>query len=56
MKTMGEVSEQFRQVYRELTQGDAELNLENDDVNAGLLISASPHGKKLIFIDSMSTG
>jgi len=56
LKTLNEISAHFKKVYNELTQGDAELRLENDDINSGLLISASPHGKKLIYIDSMSTG
>lgn len=52
-----EVSSNFREVYRELTGGEAELVLENpSDLEAGLLIKAQPPGKKLLNIDSMSGG
>jgi chromosome segregation protein len=56
-KYLGEISRNFKTVYRELTAGDAELVLENpSDLESGLLIKAQPPGKKLLNIDSMSGG
>ncbi len=56
METLYKVSEQFKQVYNDLTGGAAELRLEEDNIESGLLIEASPAGKKLLNIDSMSGG
>ncbi|MFH1445558.1 MAG: chromosome segregation SMC family protein [Nanoarchaeota archaeon] len=57
MATLNEVSSNFKQVYRELTGGDADLELENqNDMNTGLMIKASPGGKKLLNIDALSGG
>ena len=56
-KCMGEISRNFKQVYSELTGGEAELVLENpSDLESGLLIRAQPPGKKLLNIDSLSGG
>lgn len=56
-KTLDEISEHFRDMYSEMTGGDAYLKLEDDEnIESGLLISASPPGKKLLYIDSMSGG
>jgi chromosome segregation protein len=56
-KYLGEISRNFRTVYRELTAGEAELVLDNpSDLESGLLIRAQPPGKKLLNIDSMSGG
>ncbi len=55
--TMSEMSRLFKEIYRELTSGEADLGLEAaNDINSGLLISAQPPGKKLLYIDSMSGG
>ena len=55
--TMSEMSRLFKEIYRELTSGEADLGLEVEtDINSGLLISAQPPGKKLLYIDSMSGG
>ena len=57
MKSLVQIKRNFKEVYRELTGGDAELDLElPDDINTGLLIKAQPPGKKLLSIDSMSGG
>ena len=54
METMAKI---FREIYSEVTHGDADLTLEDpNDLNSGLLISAQPPGKKLLYIDSMSGG
>ncbi len=55
--TMSEMSRLFKEIYRELTSGEADLGLEApNDINSGLMISAQPPGKKLLYIDSMSGG
>ena len=56
MHTMNSISKHFKEVYSELTNGEAELELENGDIESGLLIKAQPPGKKLLHIDSMSGG
>ena len=57
METLQEISKHFKQVFNELTNGDGELTLEDpNDIESGLIISASPSGKKLLHIDSMSGG
>ncbi|MBN2102398.1 MAG: chromosome segregation protein SMC [Candidatus Aenigmarchaeota archaeon] len=56
-KTLEAVSQQFLELYNEMTGGDAYLKLEKEgDIESGLLISAQPPGKKLLYIDSMSGG
>ncbi len=55
--TMGSIARHFREVYLELTQGEAGLELEDpENLDSGLLIKAQPPGKKLLNIDSMSGG
>jgi chromosome segregation protein len=55
--TMSEVSKNFKTIYKELTGGDAVLELEvQNNVDSGLRISAQPPGKKLLNMDSMSGG
>jgi chromosome segregation protein len=57
MGTLGEISGFFRKIYKDLTGGPASLRLENeDDISSGLVIEASPAGKKVVNIDSMSGG
>jgi chromosome segregation ATPase len=57
MLTLDEIAKHFRVVYSELTGGEAALELENpQDIESGLMIRASPPGKKLLNIDSMSGG
>ncbi len=55
-KTLAAVSEQFKTVFHDLTGGEADLHLEEDNLESGLVIEASPAGKKLLNIDSMSGG
>jgi len=55
--TMDVISANFKKVYKDLTGGEAQLELEvSGDVNSGLFIKAQPPGKKLLNIDSMSGG
>lgn len=57
IRSMESIAVNFRDVYEELTQGEAELVLENPrDINTGMLIKATPPGKKMVNIDSMSGG
>ncbi|NOZ81564.1 MAG: AAA family ATPase [Candidatus Micrarchaeota archaeon] len=57
METLRAVSEQFKKVFRDLTGGEAELRLEDpESLESGLIIEASPKGKKLMNIDAMSGG
>ncbi len=55
--TMEDVSKHFGQTYAELTGGEANLSLGAErDLDSGLMIYASPPGKRLLNIDSMSAG
>ncbi|OYT41558.1 MAG: hypothetical protein B6U78_02815 [Candidatus Aenigmarchaeota archaeon ex4484_224] len=57
METLEKVSEEFNEIFRKMTNGSASLRLEEEDnVESGLLIEASPGGKKLLNIDAMSGG
>lgn len=56
-KTLNAIIEQFIQVFRDLTGGEASLYLEEpENLESGLIIEASPAGKKLLNIDAMSGG
>jgi len=55
--TMEDMGKLFRKIYNDLTKGEAELGLEDPvDINSGLMISAQPPNKKLLYIDAMSGG
>ncbi|MBN1896698.1 MAG: AAA family ATPase [Candidatus Aenigmarchaeota archaeon] len=55
--TMNNISVHFREAYSELTGGEADLRLAADgDMDSGLMIYASPPGKRLLNIDAMSAG
>jgi chromosome segregation protein len=55
--TLDGVSKHFRDVYSELTGGEANLGLEvANNIDSGLMISAAPMGKKLLGLDSLSGG
>ncbi|MBR9682302.1 MAG: AAA family ATPase [Candidatus Aenigmarchaeota archaeon] len=56
-KTLEEVTNQFRVVYNDLTSGEGTLELDDpENIESGLLIRASPPGRKVLNIDSMSGG
>jgi chromosome segregation protein len=56
-RTLGEINKRFKEVYSELTEGEADLVLENPgNIETGLMVKAQPPGKKLLNIDSMSGG
>ncbi len=51
------VAEDFTDVYADLTDGKANLRLEDPkDIESGLIIEAEPKDKKLLNIDSLSGG
>lgn len=55
--TMESMAGLFRDIYKDLTNGEANLSLEDpSDLGSGLMIQAQPPGKKLLYIDSMSGG
>jgi len=57
MTVMSAVSKNFGEIYSELTVGKAKLTLEDpNNIDCGLLIQASPGGKKLLNIDALSGG
>jgi chromosome segregation ATPase len=57
MATLNSIARNFKDVYRGLTGGEAELVLEDPkNLDTGLMIKATPPGKKLLHIDSMSGG
>jgi len=55
LKTLNGIREQFKIVYKDMTNGDADLRLEGD-MDSGLIIEANPSGRKLLNIDLMSGG
>lgn len=56
-KTLSAIAEQFKQVFHDLMEGDATLYLEEqENLESGLIIEASPAGRKLLNIDAMSGG
>jgi len=55
--SMDKVNKSFKEIFRELTKGEAEIGLQDpNNLDSGLVISASPSGKRLLNIDSMSGG
>ena len=55
MKTFENISKNFEKIYKDLTSGFGRLRLE-DDIDSGMIIEASPKGKKILNINSMSGG
>jgi chromosome segregation protein len=57
MATLTGVARNFKEVYRDLTGGEADLELQDPkSLDSGLIIKANPAGKKLLHMDSMSGG
>ncbi len=58
MKTFEVVNENFEHIFSELSGGKGTLTLDNpkDISESGLLIRASPGGKKIMSLDAMSGG
>lgn len=56
-QTLNIITEQFKQVFKDLMRGEANLYLEEpENLESGLIVEASPEGKRLLNIDSMSGG
>ncbi|MEM7825013.1 MAG: AAA family ATPase [Candidatus Aenigmatarchaeota archaeon] len=56
-KCLNEVTNEFNNIFVNMIGGTASLELEDpSNIESGLLIKASPRGKKLLNIDSMSGG
>jgi chromosome segregation protein len=54
---LNEVKKYFNEVFMEIANGEASLELENPlDLDSGLIIWANPAGKKMLNIDAMSGG
>lgn len=57
MSALTKVAKGFKEIWQDLTNGEADMKLENaEDINSGLVISASPSGKRLLNLDAMSGG
>ncbi len=57
MRTMEAIASQFKVVFNDLVGGEAEIKLEDpDNIESGLLIKASPPGRRVLNIDAMSGG
>ncbi|NPA76584.1 MAG: chromosome segregation protein SMC [Candidatus Diapherotrites archaeon] len=58
MDTFLAIRKRFKEVYKELEDGDADLRISNesDIFNSGLIIEARPKGRELQNIDAMSGG
>lgn len=57
METFTAISIEFKKVFTDLVGGEGELLLqEPENIESGLIISASPPGKKVLNIESMSGG
>lgn len=51
------IDKNFREVFEEMSNGQASLELENPlDIESGLLIQANPAGKRMLNLDAMSGG
>ncbi len=56
-ETLNGIREEFKKVFYEIAKGEADLVLEDpENIDSGLLIQASPRGKKLLNIDLLSGG
>ncbi len=56
-QTLRRIEEEFRRVFHDLTGGEADLMLEDpENIDSGLLIQASPKGKRKLNIDLLSGG
>lgn len=56
-ETLKEISDNFSRIYRDLTEGEGKIRLEEaENIDSGLVIEANPKGKKLLNLDLMSGG
>jgi len=56
-KTLTDINSYFKKTYADLTGGNGQVRLEEEgNIDSGLVIEASPSGKKVVDMDSMSGG
>lgn len=56
-KTLAEINKEFQEIFSRMAKGSGSLELEDpNNIESGLEIQASPRGKILLNIDSMSGG
>jgi chromosome segregation ATPase len=57
MSTLTEISKMFTKIWADLTGGEGNVRLEDpNNIDSGLVIEASPAGKRVIDLDAMSGG
>ena len=57
MEMFAEVAKNYSRIYHDLTGGFGQLRLEEENnIDSGLLIEASPENKKVVNLDAMSGG
>lgn len=57
METFSEINKNLTQIYHDLAGGTSGLRLEEENnIDSGLIIEASPPGKRVLNLDSMSGG
>ncbi len=57
MSTLNEITRNFSKIYRDLTNGPGNIRLEEENkIDSGLVIEASPEGKRVLNLDAMSGG
>jgi len=57
MSTLKEITDNFSTIYKDLVNGYGVLRLEEEgNIDSGLIIEASPEGKRVLNLDSMSGG
>lgn len=57
METLNNISENFSAIYRDLSSGTGRLRMEEENnIDSGLIIEASPAGKNVVNLDAMSGG
>lgn len=56
-ETMDDIAKNFDKIFQDMTNGEGRLRLEvENNIDSGLIIEASPSGKKVLNLDSMSGG
>ncbi len=56
-ETFIDISNNFSRIYRDMTNGESKLRLEDENnIDSGLIIEANPSGKKIVNLDAMSGG
>ena len=57
MSTLNEIATNFSKIYNDLTGGNGDVRLEEENnIASGMVIEASPAGKRVLNLDAMSGG